>query len=263
MPKQEQFEGEQPEEKKEIPQVSEKREAITDTDYASSVARYFNRRKKYWMEAESDEDFEYGRFLDEQQRSLAKVANAKQLEKLQPKDIAFALSELAGMMADNNLDYYGKPDPNLVGVDQEKEYFEAKNLFMTTCRKMFPEIEPEKNAVTTFAEVEKLSKQGIGVVSIPISEGKKLLKENPRELAEQMDTIMHIAGGSMKFQAGFGFSAEDLKDTEETEKRMGMATISYYKLQLMRDELTKQIYGRDDITHSEKKQIDEEREKVN
>jgi len=41
-----------------------------------------------------------------------------------------------------------------------------------------------------------------------------------------------------------------------------MNVISIYGLQLMRDQLSKQIYGREDITPSEQKQINQAREKV-
>jgi len=263
MAKPEQFGGEHPEEI--TPIVTEKKEPTVDTAYSSEVQRYFNRRKAELMDREkpADEDFQYEQFLTEQQNILGKVAWTKRLEKMQPKDVAFALSELAGMMANNNLNYFGEQDSNSI-VDQEKEYLEAKRLFMSTCRKMYPDIEPEKSASIAFVEAGKINKQvEMSGISIPLSEGVKLLRENPRELAKRMDGVMHILGNTMKSQAFSGFCAEDIKDVEEKEKKLGMATISYYRLQLMRDELTKQIYGRTDITHSEARQIDGARENLN
>ena len=66
----------------------------------------------------------------------------------------------------------------------------------------------------------------------------------------------------MKSYAFYGFIAEDVKETEAMEKKLGMGVISLYKLQLMRDRLTEKIYGRADITPGETRQIDEAREKV-
>ncbi len=244
----------------------EKRETSTiDMAYSSSVARYFNRRKSECIagrENPTDEDLQYEQFLSEQQSMLAKVANSRLLEKLQPKDISFALSELAGMMANNNPDYYGGQDPNS-NVDQEKEYLEAKKIFMATCKKMFPEIEPEMSRSVTYTEVEKLSRLDIPVVSVPMSEGGELLQKNPKELARRMDGILHSSGDVMKSYAFDGFCADDIKETEAIEKKLGTAVMSVYKLQLMRDRLTEKIYGRADMTPSETKQIDEAREKAN
>ena len=65
----------------------------------------------------------------------------------------------------------------------------------------------------------------------------------------------------MKSHAFDGFEA-DLDTTKEMEKRLGTAIPLFYKLQLMRDQLTKQIYGREDITPGEQRKIDQTREKI-
>src|SRR3989344_5185951 len=259
MAKQEQFGGEQPEGKIETPLPSDKKESSIDAAYFSSVSRYFNRRKEDWMadrENPSEEDLQYEQFLSAQQNVLGKVANAKQLEKLQPKDVSFALSELAGMMASN-----WEQDPNST-IDEKKEYLEAKEIFMATCKKMFPEIESEASSSIFYIEAEKLIRLGISAVSVSMSEGGKLLKENPKELTKRINNILHTSGDAMKSYAFYGFIAEDVKETEAMEKKLGMGVISLYKLQLMRDRLTEKIYGRADITPGETRQIDEAREKV-
>lgn len=261
MAKQEKLGSESPEEKIEIPQTgTETREPSVDVAYSSEVQRYFNRRREDLMnvrENPDEEDLQYEQFLIEQQNILANVALTKKLEKMQPKDVGFALSELAGMMANNM-----EQDPNST-VDQNREYREAKHLFMATCRKIYPDIEPEKSASIAYGEAEKINKSvNMAGISIRLSEGTKLLRENPRELARQMDGIMHTLGDSMKTRAFSAFNSEDLKETEDYEKKLGMATISYYKMQLMRDALIKDVYGKDDLTPWEMTQIDQAKQKI-
>lgn len=80
---------------------------------------------------------------------------------------------------------------------------------METCKKLFPEIEPEKIRSVTYIEVEKLNELGVPAVSVSMPEGGKLLKENPKELAERIDAILRTSGSFMKSRAFDGFCAED------------------------------------------------------
>jgi hypothetical protein len=240
------------------PANTEEKESQIDSVYAGLVGRYFGRRKEDLMrdnENPSDEDLKYETFLNEQQSNLVNLANRKNLEKAKSKDYSFALSELAGMMAANR-----EQDPNS-NIDTDKEYREAKQLFMATCQKLFPEIKPEVTRDIPSIEAKQLNNLGLGGGSIPSSESGRLLREDPKKLAIEIDQILKIDGNAMKIHAFEGFET-DLDTTKEEEKRLGTAIPLFYKLQLMRDQLTKQIYGREDIPPSEQRQIDQTREKI-
>lgn len=245
-----------------VPQIIKEGESKIDIAYSQTVARYFNRRKEDWMrgnENPSEEDLRYEQFLTEQQNVLAKLANCELAEKAQPKDFSFALSELAGMMSSNREIQQGVDQEAL---DQEKEYLEAKKIFLATCRKLFPEIEAEITADIPYIEVGKLNRSDISSPQkISMSEVRKLLKDDPKTLTRQMSNILDLAGDQMKGYAFDVFKRNqendiDDKGYEEWEKKLGMASMSVYKLQLMRDSLVEKVYGKKDITPAEEKEID-------
>ena len=184
MPKQEQFGGERQEQRNETPSVSaeQKESPQNDTAYSNYAQNYFNRRRSDWMEGKenpSDEDLKYQKFLDEQRRTLANVANYKLVEKMHPKEATFALSELAGMMANNM-----EQDPNIT-IDQNREYSDAKKIFMATCQKMFTGVKAETDGSMPYFEIGKLKKIGIDAGEIkeqiddmPVPEFSSYEKEN-------------------------------------------------------------------------------------
>ena len=86
-----------------------------------------------------------------------------------------------------------------------------------------------------------------------------MLKENPRKLAERIDDALYFCSDSMKSSAFYSFETDD---EEKNKQNLGEGISSIYKLQLMRDQLTKKVYGREDIAPSEQKEMDEAREKV-
>ncbi len=279
MSEQERPKSEEPKEK--APKIAE--EAIEgpkfDAEYASATLRYFNERIKRETTGgkpeESAENKLYEQLLSQDGHSLAKMANPKLLEKIQPKDVSFALAKLTGMMAKNNLadpnnqGEYIESNPD-VAQRMEKEYLDSKKVFMNSCEKLFPGIEINLNPATINREMIRINKvefvdnghsQTLGIEEIPVSEIQKMIKENPKELLQKIDKILYFVGNEIDLRAYQRFMAvykegENPNNLDADEKSLAVLLGALYKLQLTKDEIIKVIYGRPDITPSERNEVD-------
>lgn len=268
--------------------VPEKGEARIDTEYSNSISRYFNGIKNKMAEVRtteaSDEDLMYEQFLTEQQNTLSKLASPKKLEKMQPTDVSFALAELSGTMAATNPEspWVNRDDENLIKeVIQEREdlYLDTKKLYMESCKKMFPDTEISLSPSQLHLELRKIKKVDLfklegstenpHIEVIPVSEIQRLLKENPKELLKKIDEVLRWVGDQMKRRAYGRFElfqedekGGDMESVAKEEKRLGTLAEPLYKLQLIKDELIKQVYGNSDMKPSERMEVDKLKNKV-
>lgn len=246
-------------------------------EYHTTVARYFNKRKEKFsnsIKRERDQDdVAFEAFLSEQKASLEKVANVKRLEKMQPKDASLALADIMGTMATYNtesghVNHIYKNAPELEMSD-EKEYLDAEKVFMESCKKIFPEITVQDIGPTIEEVMEKIDGLGYGVYSGDLSDYKTLLKEDPKKLMEGINDFLYFAGNGLRTMALGKFKdfinddiREENDSLETTEEKLAIAAEAVYKLQLVKRQLIKSIYGRENTTPSERKEIDAGRAKI-
>jgi hypothetical protein len=82
-----------------------------------------------------------------------------------------------------------------------------------------------------------------------------------------MRAMLDMSGDQMKYFAFDVFVRNQENDIEqkgyeEWEKKLGTASLSVYRLQLMIDLLVEKIYGKKDITPAEEREIDEARQGI-
>ncbi len=253
----------------------EKKESTVDINYIERVNRFFNEARSDNMrnaENPSEEDLNNDLYLRQLGNDLEKLGHAKRLEKMQPKDISIAASYLLRVIASTNPEIHTGNEGNKI---TEEQYAKAKSIFMSACEKMFPDVKTDPSLRDLNTEIMALNK--LGNWSDPTgkiegdnryTDSAKLLKEDPKKLSQDIDYILFANGENMEgcgknefveFYQGENSNSERL---DNAQLRLGSGVKSMYKIQLMRDELTKRIYGRTDITPAEMRQIDESREKV-
>mgnify|MGYP003489849636 FL=1 len=245
------------------------RGVITHNEYFSSVSRYFNGRIADCKIGEADEDNNtYENFLWEQQRVLQKMADPKRLEKMHPRDVSFALAELSGTLADTNPESPRNNflDANLGEEDnqaKEELYLATKKLYMDSCAKMFSDTQITSIVSELNTGVRRIKRE---MPHIPLSESldsisetQALLRDNPKELLKRLDDVLYQAGTGEKSHAYYAFEAwiEHEESLEAAEIRLGTLAEPMYKLQLIKDELLRKIYGTADMKPSERMRIDQ------
>ena len=202
----------------------------TDTEYFSSVQRYFNKRvneNKRLSESNetSDEDAIYESFLQNSRDDLAKMAFPERLKKVKPKDVAPALSEILNAMAVHNPNVQ-KSLPEETIEQDKKEYLEAKAVFIESCKKIFPEIgigddlKSELESELNILEELKIKLKGAKV------------KEKPEDMAHLVDKILVSMGEQVRTSAYGEFKkfheGQDIDDKKE--ERLASIEKSLYKL---------------------------------
>ncbi len=242
-----------------------------DTKFAGSVSRHF--RDVYGPTgAEGDEDVK--NYRQEMESSLKRLAHAETADKTQPMEASMALSDLSRVMASTN------PDLPANQGEDEATYLGAKKLFMESCAKVFPGT--KENMESIGLELKRAgnaigANESIAHVSVFFTqeslEGKnatditKLSRENPQELAQQLDVILEHLGRNMgtnawdTYQRDFEGSA-DPGELDGVRRGLVAPVEAAYKLQLMRDQLQGQMYDHENVTPAEARAIDDIRQKV-
>jgi hypothetical protein len=242
-----------------------------DNAFATKVFSYYEKRNGATMAEAYDLSFskdDEKKFIEESRESLMKLSHPDFAESLPEKDVSLALSELAGVMADNGSDNLRGNDTEEIKQAIERSYADARKIFMDSCKKMYPSDEQQISVGNLKFEVLNLQKREIisDEPEISPSQTMKLFESNPKALAEQIDGILGRVGKKMSADALRAFDDDVVRNgvnvKESNQERLGSGIESVYKLQLMRDKLTEKMYGRKDITPTEIRQIEEARDRV-
>lgn len=236
-----------------------------DNQYLREVSMYFSTIRKELPELVED-DSEYGDYLGEVEGELKPLFMNGKLDqaRLHPEWVGMGLGELAGVMGKNNPDMFQNvsEDPK-ENEKRETQYLATKKLFMSTCAKLFPDTQANINTLPLI--IEKLEKSTdfmseTGRLSLLVN---NIDESDPAQIASEIDGIL-MAGGNTMHTIGFEkvFTAESNEEREKNEKILANAGEALYMLQLIRDELRKKTYGREDITPSETKEIDAIRKEI-
>jgi hypothetical protein len=263
--------AERPEEKETRPDVeeltSEKGAAApVDAAFAGSVSKYFNERRKVAdvTDAQDTEYFDHDAFLAEEQRALEKLANPETAAKMKPKDVSFALGDLAGSMGTKNpeqrANVSGDPAKDAAG---EKEHAETKKLFMDSAEKIFPNVAVDTgdmgNEVARTAERLSFEADASFIPDVDPKDLQRMYEQDPAALGRKLDEVLEKSGNLMQTRARMSFDLQDGKRRTEADAHLAGGMEMYYKLQLIRDAVREKSYGRKDITASEQRKVDEMR----
>lgn len=268
MAKQEQFrnEGEHTERQIETPPIGvEKKESGIDNKFASNVLNYYDKRGGVTViEAvggavmdKNDEKL----FLDEGKKALLQLAYADNVDAIRSsgdfKQVSLPLSELMGVMAENDRQSFVEKDSEEYKLVAERQYADAKKVLMESCQKLFPEA---GRTADLRGIVEKLKKDLILPQDEPKLTGLELLK--PQEQLDIIDGVFNRAGKRMATTSFSAFSSNDSGRKESMQEDLGWSLESMYQLQILRDRSAERVYGRKDITPTEARQIDEAKDQI-
>ncbi len=186
-----------------------------DHEYLKNVSNFLVKLKEESFPEESKESKTYKEFFEANIDSLCNLAEIND-----PKDI--------------------RPEGESIFSEAEYRYKKARELFMDTCEKIFPDAGEVKNIATTIIqEKEILEENGTTCpFSYSSDETNTLLVENPDELLKGLeDTIFQIQNNISR-RAFVSF-----KESEKGNTEIAKASMSLYNLQIARDMLVKRIYS--------------------
>ncbi len=232
-----------------------------DGAYGTQVSRYFKEYKKMLGEGEdSADEFSYEQAAAEEQRSLEALANSDKAAGMSAKDVSLALADIVGQMGKQNPEI---PE-NLTGdkkidAEHEKQFAAAKKIFIDSCKKIFPKTRADFHSGLegALAGLTMASDATMHLTSIDGMSSQEILKMKPQEAAAQLNRLLSYSGEILQ-SAAFegGHKEKDMKKRDNVEKELAVAVEAIYRIQLMRDQLQKEIYGRSDIASGDAKKID-------
>ncbi len=204
-----------------------------DHEYLRNVSNFLVKLKEESFPEESKESKTYKEFFEANIDSLYRLA--KNPEKIRPEDVSLAISQLAGLM-----NAYSYPIGERISPEEEYRYKKAKELFMETVEKIFPDAGEVKNIATTIIQEKKILEEN--GVSCPFQhssdEASTLLKENPDELLKGLEDAIFQIQDNISKRAFVSF-----KESEKGNTELAKASMSLYNLQIARDMLVKRIYS--------------------
>lgn len=218
-----------------------------DSDYFSQSHRFYNDQiVNLEKNAKNDEDFEYIDYLKNNRDLLGNLSNEKRLARMEPKDFAPAIIDLAGDLAVFNpfTEQAEKNRKNLPEIDNsEDKYFKTKDLFIRSCQKIYPNADinfsNDKGLYPIITDIEKLS---------------------PKEQIKNVDKLID---SSLKWKAKSYENYQKMdKDFDQFNTQLSSFNERFYKLQLLRDKLQKELYGNSNISFADAKKVDSIRKEI-
>lgn len=224
-------------------------------------AKYFRTATEHFADVGYDKDpdtAEYGREIE---KGIDLLSREDELKKLQPKEVATLLSQLAGEMSSSNPAIEGNlsGDPKM-DAENEKRYLEAKKLFMESSARTFPDAKVDFSQIHLVVGRLRTSLDNFAAIE-DITGVEKLQREDPKQLADKLDGLLYFVGSSMQDTA-YVISKSDVQpaEREKYKGKLAQATEAVYKLQLLRDQLQQEMYGRAEVPPSDARKIDTIRE---
>mgnify|MGYP001574396172 CR=1 FL=1 len=213
----------------------------------------------------ADDTFEYAENVIRELTNIGRIR--REGEVIKPEDVSMGLAELCGRLSvsDQHIESNWTEIPD-INKANESHYREVRDMFMESCRKIFPDVSVD----IQYADLKGLAwrlEKNVAInlsSSVPsLQEQMKLLKDNPKKLAEIVDGLLYSAGGAMRDEA-FNYSQSTNKDWVDMHNRLSEAAKDVFALQQMKDQLQTIVYDRRaaDVTPSEARQIDTLRDQL-
>ncbi len=235
--------------KKPTPQGQEamKKAELKQPGYFSKVARVFNKLiqtnieySSHEEEKDKEEFFEQNDFFQEKMKDLQKLDKPNASKEIYPEEVAEALATAFATMA-----YYQNTDvENFSESDMreyEKNYNDARSVFMEGAGKLYPGIKVSLNIENLQSLASKLHFEDESTNNT--KELHIMLNERPKDLLEYLNKRIDDLGGVLRGQAEINHNFDDFSEREAENLKLSEQIELAYQVQLLRDELQKQIYN--------------------
>lgn len=245
-----------------------------DAKFAQEMNKFWVEKNKAYVEGDKANYAEHGgdwqQFFSEVQYTFKSLANAKQIESIRQsgdlRDFADGLcilgSDFGSAKSFALKDYKGLlPEYRAVAEQNQKRFLEV-------CRRLFPYIRMPRNTKERTFMLGEMQKTA---VNLPLGEAIRSDLEQVndssdlKEMARRLDTAIVFAAN----RTDNLFNYEPAKGTEEhlgvaeENKKLAVETAKFtYQLQLIRDQLQAEIYGRSDVSPTDARKIDEVRSTI-
>lgn len=153
---------------------------------------------------------------------------------------------------------------------KQTEAFDQRNkkLFLDTARRLFPEERLPTTYSEAHIEISRMSKMDSGFGEVLLTKSSLELFKDPsislKRRIEILDDTMGTIGDMQGFNAFYGDM--DLREAPQLGARNKQQAIEaarlMYRLNAVRDQYQKELYGREDVTAREAKKIDTTREEI-
>lgn len=247
-----------------------------DIEYQKKIIRFFNNENI--KSREDDPDFDPDQDLDisvlnnEMSSDLKKLSRENGLKNLNPEEYSYALSYLIREM-DCNGSQLERVDPE-AKKSIETRARQAKELFMESCKKIYPDIDEKssRNPQLILGKLKSLraTYYDVNFEIVEIAEFAKRGKAEPdikklTEMAKKINLIFSdIEFHNQDFVHVFKTEIEggDKEYIEEYKKKKAIINEYIYEFMLTRDSVYEKLYGNKDISLEDAKKMDEAREKI-
>jgi|GEM_PF-6885380 len=251
---------------KEVPSI--------DVKYNQGIGLIQGELLRNWSYEDGKQDEDLNIFIQESMDGLKRLSSPKGLRDVrqfnETEDLANGLALL--------VDRFGRtkiPESQLNGLS-EKEMDEVKrmnvlrsNVFLSTAQKLFPEIKAPTSKFEMNQDLEELAKSLKNVSSF----GKTLRadiedieKADNKDRITKIDNFIISASDSIMNSGNFGqVKTQDQKlgVSEASKSDVIDFTKLIYHLQLIRNQLQKEVYGRENVSKEEATEIDSVRKEIN
>ncbi len=230
----------------------------TQERLSSKIIRFSNELRA--TNQYNDVTFEYAEDVIRELGDIGRIR--REGNTIKPEAVSVGLAELTGQLAvyDHSIKSNRIEDPEINKQDEES-YAKVREIYMESCRRVFP----ESQASIHYANLKVLAERLERNITMSISSGvpslieqMKMLKEDPRELANIIDDILYITGMAMKSESYKLTGSTDMSLVSDLHKRLAIAAEDMFALQQMKDQLQVIVYERRaaDLTPGEANKID-------
>ncbi len=135
---------------------------------------------------------------------------------------------------------------------------------MKTCEKVFPGAKADFTELDQIVDQLRSSRDSFAAIE-DFSDVEDKLANDPRQLAKELDDLLYFTGSVMQSRGFDAFRDTDpagTPDFEATRASFAQSSEALYKLQILRSDLQKKMYGRADTAPSEARKIDVLRQEI-
>jgi|GEM_PF-4810982 len=200
-------------------------------------------------------------YAEEMKAELQRLVVPKNPHNLQPVDYALSLGKLAEAVADRNPVEDPAPETQKMLDDKQAH---AQEVFMEASARIYPDtdVDVQRDLYNDMGKLFRVYHERESVTArmrrlgLSLEETQDLRKNNPTELLKRLDGMLREASSLLGDDSWQAFNAENDIEAKQMKVRIVTASQLMYRLQLMREQLQEEAYGRKDVTAAEAREID-------
>lgn len=231
--------------------------AVRNGRYSRDIQRYGEDLRNSGFDSEADTRA----YAEAMRVELQSLVVPKNPDNLQPIDYSLSLGKLAESVADRNP--VEDPTPEIQKMLDDKQA-NAQKVFMEASARVYPEtdVNVQRDLYNDMGKLFRVYHERESVVGrmrrlgLSLEETQQLGRDDPPELLKRLDGMLREASSSLGDDSWSAFNAENDIEAKQMKARIATASQLMYRLQLMREELVEQAYGRKDVTAPEARGID-------